>query len=349
MELIVIGVIAAVLLIAVVGFVVVRGRSAAPPTSGGPSAVSTKTPPRKTAPAKAPAPVSLRERLGKTRRAVADRLSGLLGTQDLDDAFWTDLEDTLVGADLGVAVATQVVEKVRADAPVDGEAARLDLERHLIDMLSGRERSLNRNQAPSVMLVVGVNGTGKTTSIAKMAAHLESDGRSVMLGGADTFRAAAGEQLRTWADRIGVDMVGGQEGADPASVAYDAYHAAKARDRDTVIIDTAGRLHSKSNLMDELAKIGRVIRREAGDIDEVLLVIDGTTGQNAVEQARTFTQAVGVTGIVITKLDGTARGGMAIAVEQELDVPVKFIGVGEGMDDLIPFVPAEFVDALLGP
>jgi fused signal recognition particle receptor len=280
---------------------------------------------------------------------VADRLSGLLGSQDLDDAFWTDLEDTLVAADLGVAVSTRAVEKARAASPPDGEAARLELERQLIDMLAGRERSLNRNQSPSVMLVVGVNGTGKTTSIAKLAAHLEADGRSVILGGADTFRAAAGEQLRTWADRIGVDMVGGQEGADPASVAYDAYHAAQARDRDTVIIDTAGRLHSKSNLMDELAKIGRVIRKEAGDIDEVLLVIDGTTGQNAVDQARTFTQAVGVTGIVITKLDGTARGGMAIAVEQELDVPVKFIGVGEGMDDLIPFVPAEFVDALLGP
>ncbi len=349
MDPIVIGVIVAVLLIAVVGFVFLRGRSEAPPTSPAPAASATKAPPKRPAPTRAPAAASLRERLGKTRRAVADRLSGLLGSQNLDEAFWSDLEDTLVSADLGVAVSTQVVEKVRAESPADGEAARIELEEQLIELLSGRDRSLNRSRSPSVMLVVGVNGTGKTTSIAKLAAHLESGGRTVILGGADTFRAAAGEQLQAWADRIGVDVVGGQEGADPASVAYDAYHAAKARDRDTVIIDTAGRLHSKSNLMDELAKIGRVVRREAGEIDEVLLVIDGTTGQNAVEQARTFTQAVGVTGIVITKLDGTARGGMAIAVEQELDVPVKFIGVGEGMHDLIPFEPADFVDALLGP
>ena len=171
----------------------------------------------------------------------------------------------------------------------------------------------------------------------------------MLLGAADTFRAAAGDQLKSWGSRVGVDVVGGQEGADPASVAYDALHAAKARNCDVVIVDTAGRLHSKANLMDELAKVGRVLRREAGDIDEVLLVIDGTTGQNAIEQARTFTKAVGVTGIVVTKLDGTSRGGMTVAVEEELDIPVKFIGVGEGMHDLVPFEPDAFVDALLGP
>jgi fused signal recognition particle receptor len=294
-------------------------------------------------------PRGLRVRLDKTRQAVAGRLSGLLGRTQLDAAFWSELEDTLVAADIGIATASSVVDHVRDAAPETGEAARLALERRLIDILSGRERGLVRTRTPSVILVVGVNGTGKTTSIAKLAAHLQEQGAAVLLGAADTFRAAAGDQLKTWASRVGVDVVGGQAGADPASVAYDALHAAKARECDVVIIDTAGRLHSKANLMDELAKVGRVLRREAGDIDEVLLVIDGTTGQNAIEQARTFTDAVGVTGIIVTKLDGTARGGMTVAVEEELDIPVKFIGVGEGMHDLVPFEPAAFVDALLGP
>ena len=198
------------------------------------------------------------------------------------------------------------------------------------------------------MLVVGVNGTGKTTSIAKLASQLRSDGSSVMLGAADTFRAAADEQLRTWADRVGVDIVSGQSGADPASVAFDAYQSASSRGIDVLIVDTAGRLQNKANLMDELSKVARILKREAGELNEVLLVIDGTTGQNAIAQARSFADAVGVTGIVLTKLDGTARGGVAIAMEEELDIPVKYIGVGEGVDDLMPFDPDQFVDALLG-
>ncbi len=198
-----------------------------------------------------------------------------------------------------------------------------------------------------MIVVVGVNGTGKTTSIAKLANRLKTAGREPLLGAADTFRAAADAQLRTWADRVGVQVVGGQPGADPAAVAFDALQAARARGREAVIVDTAGRLHSKHNLMEELGKVVRVLRREAGEVDEVLLVLDATTGQNGIAQVRQFTEAVGVTGIILTKLDGTARGGVAVAVERELGVPVKFIGVGEGMDDLLPFEPAEFVDALL--
>jgi len=334
-EPILIGLAVVLLLAAIAGLVAVRGRrGGAPSRAAAPPTIAAE---------------ALRIRLGKTRLAVAERLSSLLGRSDLDARFWTDLEDTLVAADVGVGTASRVVEQVRRGIPENGEAARRELERRLIAMLAGRDRSLVRTRRPSVVLVVGVNGTGKTTSIAKLAAHLQSQGFSVLLGAADTFRAAAGSQLETWAARVGVDVVGGQPGADPASVAYDAYHAAKARADDVVVIDTAGRLHSKTNLMDELAKVGRVLRREAGGVDEVLLVIDGTTGQNAIEQARTFTRAVGVTGIVVTKLDGTARGGMAIALEQELGIPVKFIGVGEGMHDLVPFQPEGFVDALLGP
>ena len=218
----------------------------------------------------------------------------------------------------------------------------------LVAQLADADRHLEVFGAPSVVLVVGVNGSGKTTTIAKLAQQLNSEDRPVLLGAADTFRAAAADQLKTWAHRVGVDIVAGDSGADPASVAYDSYHAAKARGAGVVIIDTAGRLHSKSNLMAELGKVARVLRREAGEVDEVLLVLDGTTGQNAIEQARVFTEAVGVTGIVLTKLDGPARGGVAIAVEQELGIPVKYIGVGEAVADLIAFDPEAFVDALLG-
>lgn len=299
--------------------------------------------------APAPAPVrGLRNRLATTRNALTGRLGGVLGRSRLDDGFWADLEDSLVSADVGVSAAAAIVAAVRRDAPTEPSEVGSLLATEMVQLLSGRERDLDFHNEPAVVLVVGVNGSGKTTTIAKLAARLQDSGKEVLLGAADTFRAAAGGQLRTWADRIGADVVGGQSGADPASVAYDAYHAAKARGATVLIVDTAGRLHSKSNLMDELAKIARVLRREAEDVDEVLLVLDGTTGQNAIGQARAFTDVVGVTGIVLTKLDGTARGGVAIAVEQELDIPVKFIGVGEGVADLIPFDPEEFVDALLG-
>ncbi len=213
--------------------------------------------------------------------------------------------------------------------------------------MAGRDRHLDLSGHPAVVMVVGVNGTGKTTSIAKIAARLDRQGVAPLLGAADTFRAAADTQLRTWADRVGVDIVAGQEGSDPAAVAFDAFQAARARGKDVVIIDTAGRLQSKKNLMGELSKIRRVVEREAGSIDETLLVLDATSGQNGMVQAESFLEAVGVTGIVLTKLDGTARGGIVIAIESQLQLPVKFIGVGEGVDDLIPFDPETFVAALL--
>lgn len=343
----VIALIAVVVVLAVVGTVAVRRRPSAPPPLGRPDPATTG-PGRAATTTKAPPVDSLRNRLGRTRLGLAERLSGLIGVRQLDDTFWSEMEDTLIAADLGVATAAEVVQRVRSSRPEDGAEARRLLEDGLVDMLAGRERALNHQTSPSVLLVVGVNGTGKTTSIAKLASYLGSNGSTVLLGAADTFRAAAVEQLRTWGVRAGVEVVSAAEGTDPASVAFDAYRAARSTAVDTVIVDTAGRLHSKSNLMAELGKVARVLRREAGSIDEVLLVIDGTTGQNAIEQARIFTEAVGVTGIVVTKLDGTARGGMVVAVERELGIPVKFIGVGEGMADLVPFEPEAFVDALLG-
>jgi fused signal recognition particle receptor len=289
---------------------------------------------------------ALSARLAKTREALGGRLRGLFAGA-MDAAFWEGLEEALIAADVGVTASTEVVERVRADNPADTAQARRALRVELLKVLDRNGRALSLEGHPAVVVVVGVNGTGKTTSIAKLAGHMKSLGMEPLLGAADTFRAAADQQLRTWADRVGVDVVGGQAGADPASVAFDAYQAARARGRDAVIVDTAGRLHSKTNLMDELGKVVRVIGREAGRIDEVLLVLDATTGQNGIAQVRQFTEAVGVTGIVLTKLDGTARGGVAIAVERELGMPVKFIGIGEGLADLIPFDPEAFIDALL--
>ncbi len=291
----------------------------------------------------------LRSRLSRTRSAIGDRLGSLFGSDTLDDDFWSELEDALIAADVGVSTSSAVVNDVRKQHPDDGGEARQMLEESLISQMSGRDRSLHLEGKPAVVLVVGVNGTGKTTSIAKIAGLLGESGQTTILGAADTFRAAADEQLRTWAERVGVEVVSGEPGSDPAAVAYDAYRTATRSNADVVLIDTAGRLHSKTNLMDELGKVARVLRREAGEIGEVLLVLDGTTGQNGIGQARSFTESVGVTGIVLTKLDGTARGGVAIAVEQELNVPVKYIGVGEGIHDLVPFEPRAFIEALLEP
>ena len=297
----------------------------------------------------AAAPRSLVDGLGRSRRALAESLRGVFGRDALDGAFWDELEEALISADVGVPASTAIVSRVREARPSSPDDAARLLRAEVLGILSADDRSLRLDGAPAVVMVVGVNGTGKTTSIAKLAARLRSQGLDPLLGAADTFRAAADSQLRTWADRVGVEMVGGQEGADPASVAFDAYSAARARGRDVVVVDTAGRLHSKRNLMAELEKIRRVVEREAGTIGEVLLVLDATGGQNGVAQASAFLEAAGVTGIVLTKLDGTARGGIVVAIEQELGIPVKFVGIGESTDDLIPFDPEEFVDALLEP
>lgn len=341
-SLIIVLAIVAVALIGVVAWIVVRrsADSAGPAPTEAPAKAIPEAP-------KEPKPASLRDRLSRSRSALTASLGGLFSASSLDESTWEELEDALVAADVGPATASEIVAGVRAQKPTSGEEAREALEQELESVLDRSDRDLGLASNPSVVVVVGVNGTGKTTSIAKIAKHLVDDGRSVVLGAADTFRAAADTQLRTWGDRVGVPVVSGEQGSDPASVAFDAYATGVKDAADVVIIDTAGRLHSQSNLMDELSKVIRVLDREAGGVDEVLLVLDGTVGQNGIAQAHAFTQAVGVTGIVLTKLDGTARGGVAIAVERDLDIPVKLIGVGEGMDDLIPFEPVAFVEALV--
>ncbi len=285
--------------------------------------------------------------MAPTRLALGERLTSLFG-KGVPAAVWDDLEDALLAADVGVQATAAVVAKVRESAPSDPDGVRAALRRELLTVFEGRDRTLHLEGSPAVIVVVGVNGSGKTTTIAKLGALLEQAGWSALLGAADTFRAAAAEQLAAWADRLGLDIVSGQPGADPASVAFDALAAGKARGKRVVIVDTAGRLHSKHNLMEELGKVVRVLQREAGRVGEVLLVLDGTSGQNAISQARVFTEVVGVTGIVITKLDGTARGGIAVAVEQELGIPVKYVGVGEAVEDLLSFEAPAFIDALLG-
>lgn len=264
----------------------------------------------------------------------------------IDDSTWLEIEEALLAADVGVSVTKSVVDMVRSSRPDSADAARVELGIRLRGELDARGRELRMKGSPSIVLVVGVNGSGKTTTIAKLASRLKNEGRAVVLGAADTFRAAAGEQLEAWGSRLGVDVIRGQEGGDPASVAFDAIASARAKGADVVIVDTAGRLHGKKNLMAELAKIHRVAAGD-GQVDEVLLVLDATSGQNGLEQVREFADTIPISGIVLTKLDGTARGGIVIAVERELGVPIKFIGVGEGMDDLIPFDPDVFVHELL--
>jgi fused signal recognition particle receptor len=297
----------------------------------------------------------LRGRLARSQNALGRSLLGLLGGGDLDEDSWEQVEDTLLIADLGPAVTTSVVEQLRsrlASKDVHTEAdARAVLREVLITELQPdldrSVRALPHDGHPSVLLVVGVNGTGKTTTVGKLARVLVADGRRVVLGAADTFRAAAADQLQTWAARVGAEVVRGVEGADPASVAFDAVDKGIAAGADVVVIDTAGRLHTKTGLMDELGKLKRVVTRRAA-VDEVLLVLDATIGQNGLAQARVFADVVDITGAVLTKLDGTAKGGIVFRVQQELGVPVKLVGLGEGPDDLAPFEPGAFVDALLG-
>lgn len=297
----------------------------------------------------------LRGRLSRSQNAVGKSLLGLLGGGDLDEESWEEVEDTLVLADLGTASTAAVVDRLREEmagrSVRTAEQAREVLREVLIDALRPEldraVRALPHADHPSILLVVGVNGTGKTTTTGKLARVLVADGRRVLLGAADTFRAAAADQLQTWGERVGADTVRGREGADPAAVAFDAVAAGIERGVDAVLIDTAGRLHTKTGLMDELGKVKRVVEKKAA-VDEVLLVLDATVGQNGLMQARVFAEVVDITGVVLTKLDGTAKGGIVFQVQHELGVPVKLVGLGEGADDLAPFEPAAFVDALLG-
>ncbi|GGD17559.1 signal recognition particle-docking protein FtsY [Nocardioides daphniae] len=298
--------------------------------------------------------VRLRQRLSRSQGALGKGLLALLSRDKLDEDTWESIEDTLLTADIGVAPTTQLVDNLRTRLRVEGgEAteARRVLSEELLALvnpdLDRRLRVTGEDGKPGVVLVVGVNGVGKTTTVGKIGRILVAEDRSVVMGAADTFRAAAAEQLGTWGERVGVDVVRGPEGTDPASVAFEAVKEGIDRGVDTVLVDTAGRLQNKAGLMDELGKVKRVIEKLT-PVTEVLLVLDATTGQNGMIQARVFAEAVDVTGIVLTKLDGSAKGGIVVAVQRELGVPVKLVGLGEGPDDLAPFEPQAFVDALLG-
>ncbi|MFI6522995.1 signal recognition particle-docking protein FtsY [Spirillospora sp. NPDC050679] len=325
-----------------------------------------RAPPVPTTPAKPPVEIEkpppgagrlvrLRARLARSQGALGKTLLGLLSRDTLDDEAWEEIEDTLIGADIGVAVAREITEGLRTRVQVLGTRApaevRAMLKEELVKQIGPDiDRSLKtepHGNRPAVLMVVGVNGTGKTTTCGKLARVLVGDGRTVLMGAADTFRAAAAEQLATWGSRVGAEVVRKEEGADPASVAFDAVKRGIDTKVDTVIVDTAGRLHTKTGLMDELGKVKRVIEKQS-QVDEILLVLDATTGQNGMQQARVFAEVVNVTGIVLTKLDGTAKGGIVVQVQRELGVPVKLVGLGEGPDDLAPFEPEAFVDAILG-
>lgn len=299
--------------------------------------------------------VRLRDRLARSQSGLGRGLFVLLSRDALDESTWEEVEDTLLTSDMGVAATTELVERLRTRVRVEGAreavALRALLREELLAMVGQRtDRSLatarHPDGRPAVVLMVGVNGVGKTTTCGKLGRALVGDGRSVVLGAADTFRAAAADQLQTWGARVGAPVVRGPEGGDPASVAFDAVARGIAVGADTVLIDTAGRLHTKTGLMDELGKVKRVVAKH-GPVDETLLVLDATTGQNGVVQARVFTEVVDVTGIVLTKLDGSAKGGVVVAVQRELGLPVKLVGLGEGPDDLAPFDAEAFVDALL--
>ena len=291
------------------------------------------------------------EGLKKTRDSMMGKVDALLNSfTKIDEDFFDELEESLIMADVGAVTSARICEnlrkKVKEEGLSDPAAVKGALKEIIAQMLAGDE-ALNLSTKPSIILVIGVNGVGKTTTIGKLAHNLHEDGKKVLLAAADTFRAAAIDQVQIWADRAGVDLVKHGDGSDPAAVVFDAINAGKARGCDVVICDTAGRLHNKKNLMDELSKIARVIDREApGSAKEVLLVLDATTGQNALNQAKLFQEAAGLTGIILTKLDGTARGGVVIGIKEELNIPIKYIGVGEQIDDLRPFDSKDFVEAL---
>lgn len=387
MEFVIIGIVVLVVLIAaMVGLLVRRGRRTARldpapgpvrPTPAGSGTATAQRPPTSpaadridpeapeapadtvTVPLEMPEPsarrmVRLRSRLARSQSALGRGILSVLSRQKLTEDDWEEIEAALLGADVGVVATTEIVERLRTQTLVIGAASSEELRELLavelvnaLDPAAERELRLSGlDRHPAVILVVGVNGSGKTTTCGKIARVLVGDGRSVLLGAADTFRAAAAEQLTTWGERVGVRTVRGPEAGDPASVAFEAVKQGAEAGVDVVVVDTAGRLHTKTGLMDELSKVKRVIEKH-GPVAETLLVLDATTGQNGVVQARVFTEVVDVTGIVLTKLDGTAKGGIVIAVQRELGIPVKLIGLGEGPDDLAPFDPRTFADALL--
>lgn len=289
--------------------------------------------------------------LTKTREALSGTLGSVFSGGEIDEDFYEELEECLILADLGVETSLKAVDllkkAVKEHRIKQADEAKEALKGILVDMLCVADTKLNLTTSPAVILVIGVNGVGKTTTIGKLAAQLKAQGKKVMLVAADTFRAAAADQLEIWAGRAQVDIVRQQEGADPASVVFDGIHSARSKASDVILIDTAGRLHNKQNLMNELNKISRILERELPEAArEVLLVLDGTTGQNGLIQAKEFKQTAGVTAVALTKLDGTAKGGIVIAVADTLQIPVKFIGVGEKIDDLMPFEAKEFVEAL---
>ncbi|MFI6830595.1 signal recognition particle-docking protein FtsY [Kribbella sp. NPDC050241] len=375
-------VVAAVLVAGTAGLVVSRRRSSQLPQATQPAPLDTAEPtvgedaeePRDTPtrtledtelPVEAPAAtiekpesaqgrlVRLRARLARSQGSLGKGLLALLSRDKLDEEAWEDIETTLITADVGVAPTQELVEKLRTRMRVEGVsgAQARDILREeliaLVDPSLDRTLKVSRKETqPAVVMVVGVNGTGKTTTVGKLARVLVAEDKHVVLGAADTFRAAAADQLQTWGDRVGVRTVRGPEGGDPASVAFDSVKQGIEEEADAVLVDTAGRLHTKTGLMDELGKVKRVIEKTA-EVDEVLLVIDATTGQNGLTQARVFAEVIDVTGLVLTKLDGTAKGGIVIAVQRELGVPVKLVGLGEGADDMAPFDAEQFVDALL--
>ncbi|WP_369134430.1 signal recognition particle-docking protein FtsY [Modestobacter sp. I12A-02662] len=299
--------------------------------------------------------VRLRSRLARSQSSLGRGLLTVLAREKLTEDDWEEIEETLLAADVGVAATTQIVQRLRTQSLVLATASGPELRELVVRELStalgpdlDRRLATDRHDGrPAVVLVVGVNGAGKTTTVGKIARALVGDGKSVVLGAADTFRAAAADQLETWGERVGVLTVRGREGGDPASVAFEAVRTGIEGEVDCVLVDTAGRLHTKSGLMDELGKVKRVVEKH-GPVDEVLLVLDATTGQNGVVQARVFTEVVDVTGIVLTKLDGTAKGGIVVSVQRELGIPVKLVGLGEGPDDLAPFEPKAFAEALVG-
>lgn len=367
----VIGVVVAGLLLGIlVGLLLRRSRTGAPPSATPPPPITVEEaspalPVADVLPEQAavwevevPAPATgrmhrLRSRLARSQSTLGTGLLSLLTRDRVDAGTWDEVEELLLTSDLGVGPTQELLERLRSRVRVEGSQdpreVRDLLREELLAMVGpemDRTVTSSAEGRPAVVLVVGVNGTGKTTTTGKLARVLIAQDRTVLLGAADTFRAAAAEQLQTWGDRVGAPVVRGPEGSDPAAIAFDAVSTAADAELDAVIIDTAGRLHTKTGLMDELGKIKRVVEKRSA-VDEVLLVLDATTGQNGLTQARVFSEAVAVTGIVLTKLDGTAKGGIVVAVQRELGVPVKLVGLGEGPDDLTPFEPGEFVDALI--